>query len=222
MARITLSLTPESTRVIARHRAGAAALRRQLGAALRQGLYEAEAHLKITYLRGGDAKTPRGGQPPLAVRSGALLGDTTHQLDQPLSGWVGVASGRSTRYARTVLGKGTTTIRPRNAKHLWVPIADNLDAGGRMRLSPTQVMSATNAKGKKAVRFITGASGKTVVALETKVPGVRRQDLKFMFVLRDQVEVEGTDALATAVSERTDRIEMLLRQAAAAAFGGGA
>jgi hypothetical protein len=222
---VKISLTPESQAAIATAGDGLAKLGGNMARTLRAGLAAAEGTLKSSYLRGGSLKSSRGGQAPLAVRSGALIAAATSGLDSrnALSGYVGVIEGTATKYAAVLLGSGETTIKPKNAKHLWIPVGDNLNPSGIARISPREAMGLRDEEGKPALRFIHRGST-TLVGTTEKVPGKRKTKVKLriLFVLKDQVTVKGTDALAMAVEDTLPEITESLGATVAAFVNGGA
>jgi hypothetical protein len=205
---IRLQPTPESIRVIEEHAARPRNLMRALSSSLRQALAEVETHIKVNYLRGGHHSEKRDGKPPLASRTGSLLQAVTHDMESQLSGYVGTAEGVTTPYARAQLGDQDTVIRPKNAKWLWQPIADNLTGKGVARLTPTQAV-------EDGAYFVKSKTNDKIYVMTTaKVPGVRRKDgaTKLLFVLHKSVTVKGTNALAKGVEDKRGRIEALLQQ----------
>jgi hypothetical protein len=219
MALAVIGISPESQRVLLAHRENARGLGQAIGSALRQGLGEAQAWLQTRYLTGGDWRSSRAGNAPLAVRSGMLRAKATHELDQPLSGTFGIGEG--VPYARMLLDQGETTVRPKNAKHLWVPIADNLDASGIMRMSPREAMAQRGPRGGKLLSIFESRSGNLVAFLRTggtykrtTKNGRQKGDVKgkLLFVLLNQVTVKGTDALARTAQDLTPRFTTLLEQ----------
>jgi hypothetical protein len=228
MASIRISLSEGSSAAIARFGRAADELPAALEGALRQGLTETENELKSKLLRGGSPASRRDGKTPLAVRSGRLIGSVTSAVDQPLSGFVGVLSGAgASKYARVQLGSGRTTIRPVNAKHLWIPVGDNLNPSGQMRTSPREAMELRDAQGRRRVRIFKSKRGNLVVFLPDEQGGTFKRGAKkgmqrgrLLFVLKDEVEVQGTDALASAAQGQRDRIRQLLDAAVKRAVSG--
>lgn len=217
---LRLGLTEQSERVISAQRGAARRLVQRLGLAVRMSLAETEAHLQANYLRGGSVKTQRGGQAPLAVRSGALLRSTSHAMDQPLSGVVSAGGGNAGKYAATLLGRGTTRIVPRFARNLWIPIADNLSKSGLARMSPREAMGQIDQRGKRRLRFFTSRRGNLLAFLPDAAGGKfargknkGRARGKLLFVLKKSVEIEGTDAMALAGRDKISRTRELLQEA---------
>lgn len=191
-----------------------------LDVAMGQVLREAESYVKANEFAGG--VSPGGGK--VGVRSGELRRDITHERTGPLKGVVGTTE-RTAPYAKAILGPNPTTIRPVNAKHLWVPIAENLTKSGVSRFTPRALFETFGDR----VRIFNTKAGNTVVFVEdarnedgskaryqrdTKA-GRQAGDLKgkLMFVLKDEVRIEGTDALARGVNAMTDRARAIFEQA---------
>lgn len=220
--RVKFEMTPESQALIQRMATRPARLRKAMKSALRQGLEETAAHLQTAYLRGGSVATRRDGSAPLAVRSGSLLRSVVSRVDQALSGFIG-AGGSGAPQAGVLLGAGETTIKPVNAKHLWIPVADNLTRSGQARLSPRAAFDLVTPSGKKALRIFRSRKGNLVAGVsdkDVKLPGVSRKGFKLLFALKDQVTVKGTDALALAVDDKRDRIRDIIQRAVTAVLRG--
>jgi hypothetical protein len=152
------------------------------------------------------------------------------ELDEDLSGYVGSVGSK---YAKVHLGGDTWVMTPKNAKHLWIPIADNLGGGGQMRMSPRAAMDVRTVTGKRALRIFKSKAGNLVAFLpeghqasnvQTRETGLKltnaryargknkgRQKGKLLFVLKDSVEVKGTNALELAVMDKLPRIGELLQ-----------
>lgn len=215
---VRISRDPASRQLIAQRRRRPQQLRQELEAGLRQGLAETETHLIRNHLTGGDWRTPRSGRSPLAVRTGALRQSVTHDIDQPpYSGYIGTREGPASKYARMLLDAGSTTIRPKSANHLWIPIADNLNASGIMRQSPREVMNQVSHTGKRLARFFRSKRDNLVVFLAdlgggtyTRGKNKGRAKGKLMFVLKDSVTIQGTDALATSATQMSGRIGTII------------
>jgi hypothetical protein len=217
MAIILISLSSESRRVMLKHADSVRALSDAIHGGLRRGLSEAENRLKTEYLTGGDWRSSRNGNTPLAVRSGDLRRGVMSELDQPLSGVFGIREG--VPYARMLLDAGETTIRPKNAQYLWVPIADNLGPSGIMRMSPREAMAQRGPRGGRLLSIFESRSGNLVAFLRTggtykraTKGGRQKGDVKgkLLFMLLKQVTVKGTDALARTAQEMTPRFTTLL------------
>lgn len=247
MIALRFKLDDASQRVLAEHAKRPQRIHAELRRRLRQGLSEAEAHLQDAYLRGGNWREKRGGKGPLAVRTGRLVGSTRSDVDEEFSGYVGSANNK---YAKVHLGGDTWVMTPKNAKHLWIPIADNLGDGGVPRMSPRAAMDVRTPTGKRALRIFKSKAGNLVAFLPGKLvedkvgkrlglvsgSGVTavsdgrytrgknkgRQKGKLLFVLKDQVEVKGTDALANAVNDKKGRMVELLQSGLNSALEGGA
>lgn len=213
------ALTPASRAALLRGARRSTELRAKLSDALEQGLDETKGHLQSQLLRGGrPGDQARVGGLPLAARSGALLQSIISRLDSPgspgsLSGIVG-SEGGAGRYARVHLGDEDTEILPRKAKHLWIPVGDNLTRSGLMRMSPraaieTGRLRTFRAKSGQLLAFLDDEEGGIVKRGKHK--GRRRG--KIMFVLKDRVRLRGTNALAIAVQQRRERIRSLLQNA---------
>ncbi len=192
-----------------------------LSAAMGQGLTETANHIKIDYVRGGNPKVHRGGATPHAVRSGALLQSIGMVMDAPLEGRVGSFEGPASKYAKVVLGDQKWTIEPKQAgKHLWVPIADNLGSSGQMRMSPREAMGLVDSNGKRRLRIFTSKKGNLVAFLPDDQGGIYRSGQKkglsrgkLLFVLKDSVQVQGSDAVGKGFNSKLGRIEELLQGA---------
>lgn len=225
---ITYRLDPGSEGVYADHKGRARRLLSGVNKALGQGANETAAHLQRNYLVGGDPSSPRRGRTPLANRSGALA----RAVDGVLVGtWEAVVGAihDAPRYARSILGKGTTTITPKSANHLWIPIADNRTKSGLTRMSPREAMEKRGPRGGRLlsifkskrgnlVAFLREAKGRSRLITRGKNKG--RQRGLLLFVLKKSVEVQGTDALAKAVEDKRPRVQSLIQAAAIVALAG--
>jgi len=214
--KIQITMPAESRDGIRRRADNPARFIAGLSRGLLHGLVDMESHLKRAKLSGiYSIGQRRDGKGPLAVRSGALRQAATHARDEELSGYVGIAEGPASAYARMLLGPDDTTVKPKKAKHLWIPVADNLNGSGQARLSPGAAFDMTDDKGKRLLRIFRSKKGNLVAGLSGKVPGVRRKGFKLLFVLKDEVTVKGTDGLAQAVDERTPQLQQFLNAAIA-------
>lgn len=232
---IRTSLTRESERVIQDNAQRPSRVLRELKKAIGRAGGEIEGHLVNTQLRGGDVSKKRGGDLPLAVRSGSLLQSTfSRVVPGKLSFEVGAGKGTAARYAQTLLSGGVTTITPKNANHLWIPIADNVTKSGQTRMSPREAMSKTSPTGKRLLRIFKSKKGNMVAVLPEARQASRLSDResvfaptggrfkrgkkkgldkgKLLFVLKDSVQIRGTDGLRIAVEERLGRVRELLEQ----------
>lgn len=220
-AAVAISLTDTSRRLIAEWRTVEARLVDALDAGLTQLVKEAETVVKVDYLSGRSG-SGAGGNTPVGLRSGALRQSVTGERDGPLSGFVGTTRGTTTPYARSILGPGSTTITPKRAKHLWVPIADNLNPSGIARYTPRSLFAQFGDR----VKIFESRQGNTVVFVEEPAnedgsKAVYKRDGKrarkgqtkgkLMFVLKDQVVIHGTDALAQGVASMADRGAQILQ-----------
>lgn len=235
---LRLGMDPRSRESIKEHGDRPRKLLDAIGAGITQAVEESAAHVKAEKLSGTyTAGASRGGTTPVALRSGALRQAIIGHRDQPLSGYVGVASGPASAYAATILGDEETTIEPKNAKHLWVPVGDNLGPSGQMRMSPREAMSVRTPSGKRALRIFKSKSGNLVAFLPGRVVrdiqgekmGLVRNRTAFsagrhkrgehkgrvkgklLFVLKDSVTIKGTNALAEGVNEMRPRITAILQ-----------
>jgi hypothetical protein len=219
-AAIAIALTSKSQQVIAQWQQRPRQTVEAIEAGVAQALAEVESYIKTHKLSGQSAK----------VRSGALRQDLTHVQTDPLGGHVGTTA-RTAAYARTILGPDAVTIRPVNAKYLWVPIADNLNPSGLARMTPREAMALTDTKGKRLLRIFTSKAGNLVAFLPeafaasdpvTRTRGAVRSGRKFkrgakkglgrgklLFVLKRFVVVQGTDALAEGAREMQTRITVI-------------
>lgn len=194
---ISIGLTSASAAVIERF----ADARQRVATAIDEGvtqvLIEAESFVKDRAFAGG--ASPGGGQ--VGIRSGALRRDITHERTGPGRGLVGTTENTSS-YARAILGPDATTIRPVRANKLWIPIADNLSANGETRITPSGLFDSFE---RSRIKIFTSDAGNQVVFLENeRTPGQPADDGgrtpgRLLFVLKDQVVIQGTDALARTV-----------------------
>ncbi|MEO0966668.1 MAG: hypothetical protein AAFY08_16340 [Planctomycetota bacterium] len=196
-ATVAIGLTDASRRVIDQWSGGPQRLAAAVADGLQRVLVDLENHVKTQAFAG--SPSPGGGR--VGTRTGNLRQAVSHRQDSPTSGVVGTTTGPTSAYARTILGPGRTTITPRRAKHLWVPVASNLTRTGRVRLTPREAMQVPGPRGGRALRVFRSAAGNLVAVLPGR--GV-------MFVLKDRVEIEGTDALARLATERADVSARLL------------
>lgn len=210
--RIRMQMSEESIRIINAHaerpRKFALALRSGLG----QALDETASYIKRTKFTGFRRGTLGGKRDMIAVRTGSLRQSVDSKVDEPDSGWIGVDGGPASQYAAVILGGDAVTIRPRQARHLWIPVGDNVDAGGRMRISPREAMGRRGKRGGRLLSIFKSRRGNLVAVLRDKVPGVRRRGGKLLFVLKDSVTVEGRDALAKGADEMRDRMAEVIGQ----------
>lgn len=226
MSQLRIDTDEQSRRVLAQRARAPRAAVIALRAALGQGLEEMAAHVQVQMLTGGDWRTPRKGRPPLAVRSGDLRRSIVSRLDPAgpgagaISGVVGATRGPASAYARAVLGEGDTTIRPKNAKHLWIPIGDNLTAGGAMRMSPREAMAERGPRGGRRLRIFKSRAGNLVAFLPapgggryTRGKNKGRSRGRLLFVLKDKVVVRGVDALGRGYHDKRERMRQLLNDA---------
>jgi len=213
---ISIGLTSKSQQVIARWQQRPRQTVEAISAGVEQALAETESFIKANKLSGQSAK----------VRSGALRQDLTHKKTDAFGGHVGTTA-RTAPYARTILGPGPTTIKPKNAKKLWIPIADNLTPSKLARMTPREAMSLKSPSGKRRLQIFTSKAGNLVAFLpdtdddgnttrfkrNTKAPrgGRKKGDTKgkLLFVLKDQVVIQGTDALAQGAREMQTRITII-------------
>jgi hypothetical protein len=221
-ATLRIGMTDQSKRVIERDQGRAARVLLALSQGVDQGLREAAAHVQVaklsgTYQPGGGAS---GG--PVALRSGALRQSIDTAMTDELSGHVGVTQGPAAKYARMILGPDQTTITPKNANHLWIPVGKNLTASGQTRLTPREAFERKIAGGSgsggggKALRIFMSKAGNLVAFMrtgETYQRGERKGQAKgyVAFVLKKSVTIQGTDALAEGVKESVPRIIEILQ-----------
>jgi hypothetical protein len=230
---ISIGFTPESSALLAQWDGTSRRLVDELDRAFVQFVNEAESSIKANELSG----TP-GSKDQVGVRSGALRQAVTGEVDKPLGGFVGTNRGTTTPYARAILGPDKTTITPKRAKHLWVPVAANLTPSGIARYTPRALFDTFGDR----VKIFESKKGNTVVFVEDpKTEGGGRATYKktvyqndgrvsrqgdakgkLYFVLKDQVVIEGTDALAKGVQRMMPRGQQLLADAIARAIPGGA
>lgn len=219
MVSIRHELDPASRRVIEQHHERPGRLLQALTEAHVQVLVEVESYVKTNKLTGQDVN----------VRSGALRQAITHEIDGFLSGWVGTSEGPASAYAATILGDQLVKITPQNAKHLWIPVADNLTASGQMRMSPREAFEQRGPRGGRLLSIFRSKSGNLVAVLRTG--GVRKRSNyktgrmageakgKLLYVLKDHVEIQGTDALAEGANEMRPRMVEIYRQKIASVEG---
>jgi len=224
-AAIAIGMTSKSREVIAQWQQRPRRVVEAVEAGVKQALAEVETFIKVNKLSGQSAK----------VRSGTLRQDLTHEQTDALGGHVGTTA-RTKAYAKTILGPGPTTIKPKSAKHLWVPIADNLSPSGLARMTPREAMGLTDAKGRRRLKVFKSKAGNLVAFLPdvddagktqrfkrgTKGPrgGRKKGDTKgkLLFVLKDQVVIQGTDALAQGAREMQTRITVIFNTKLQQAF----
>jgi len=225
---IKYSMTGQAKRTLRELGERAGIIADNLSTAHAQGLQEVETHVKRSYLSGAYRKgVRRGGDAPAAARSGILRASVASRQDRPLSGFVGVPSGSpASAYAGTVLGDGTTVIKPKSANHLWVPLPDNQTGRGITRVSPRELMGRTRPRKRgsggpvKDYVIFRSRRGNLIAGTTGPVPGVRRKGLKALFVLKKQVRVEGIDALGGAFADQLPRLADLLQDGADAGAEG--
>lgn len=210
---MSIGLTQRSEAVIARWQDRPAETVAAIDGAMKQILTEAESYIKANKLSGQDVN----------VRTGALRQDITHEQTDAFGGHVGTTA-RTAPYAKTILGPGPTTIKPVNAKKLWIPIADNLNPSKVARMTPREAMALKTPSGKRRLQIFTSKAGHLVAFLPDpategksstyargKKKGLRRG--KLLFVLKDEVTIRGTDALAQGVRELKTRMTVILNTA---------
>lgn len=212
---VRIGLTPGSKRVIRAWAGSAAQAPRKLAAALTEVLVANENHIKANKLSGTFSKGgTRGGRTPVALRSGQLRQSISHGKESPLVGFVGATKGPATAYARTILSDEDTTIRPKGDGYLWIPLPDNQSPSGQTRLSPRAAFDIKTPTGGRALSIFESKQGNLVAFLRTggsfkrKTKGGRAKgDLKgkLLFVLKKEVTIKGTNALAEGVAEMRDR-----------------
>lgn len=229
---IAIGLSDQAKRLIAEWQTAPTRIVEALDQGMTQVVTEIESSIKVTELS-GRAGAGAGGRTPVGLRSGALRQAVTGAKDGRLSGFVGTTRGSTTPYARTILGPGSTTIRPTKAKHLWVPIAANLGPSGQARYTPRGLFDTFGDR----VKIFKSKAGNTVVFVEdprnndgsrarfkrdSKKSGRSKGDLKgkLYFVLKDEVVVHGTDALAQGVQRMGPRSAEILTQHLQRAFPG--
>lgn len=229
MTGVKIGMSKESHAVIDKHGERAPKIRAAISDGVDQILVETENHLKINYLSGRYTGAKRGGQPPLALRSGMLRQAATHKRDEPFSGFVGFAKGPASRYAAVVAGNGTWIIKPKKATYLWIPIADNLSKSGQTRMTPREAMAIVDAKGKRLLQIFKSKKGNIVAFLpnfQQDDEGVAtrtgdkfqrgdrkgRTKGKLLFVLKKSVTVVGTDALGRAAEDKRPRFKEIIQK----------
>ena len=217
---LSIGLTPASLDVMSRWETAPARIGQAISTGMEMILINVENHLKADKLS-GKAGAGGGGSTPVGLRSGSLRQSISHKRDEPLSGYVGSTKGPATKYARSILGPDDTTIRPVNAKHLWIPIADNLTRGTlQQRMSPTAAFEEGKKQGQ-SLRVFRSKKGNLVALLTTG--GTYKRDTKagrkagdakgkLLFVLKEEVTIRGTDALAQAAIEELDNSRDILNR----------
>lgn len=222
---LSIGFTPASEQLIARWDRVSTELVENIDDAFSQFITEVESFVKSEYF--GEGKDIKN-------RSGSLRQAVKGEVTGPLSGFVGTTRGTTTPYARPILGPGTTTITPKAAKHLWVPIGKNLNPSGIARFTPKGIYDAF---GKERIRIFKSKKGNTVVFVQDEKSedgshqrykratksGRQKGEIKgrLMFVLKDQVVIQGTDALAKGAQRMMPRGTELLNNAVARSFPGG-
>lgn len=226
MTTILYKLDPASEGVLDQHAGRAARLLGNVQDALKQGVDETAAHLQKNYLVGGSPNAKRGGKAPLAVRSNALVGSIDGQMTGVWQGEVGAIRG-ATAYAKVLLGSKTWTITPKKSKYLWIPIGDNRSARGGAKIDPREARSRTGPKGGKLLSIFMSKAGNLIAFLRDPGGGSYKRGKnkgrlrgRLLFVLKESVEVEGTDALALAVEDKRARVTLLIQDAANQAMEG--
>lgn len=230
MAVISVGFTPESEALFEQWDRVDTELLTNLDDAFGQFLEEVEGSIISQDFAGGPGKG--GGQTPIGNRTGALRQSIRAKVDGPLRGFVGSTRGPASAYARSILGPGKTTIRPRSARKLWVPVAQNLNPSGVARYTPKELFDQFGDR----IRIFTSRRGNTVVFVEDernedgsrarykRAAGARvRGDAKgkLYFVLKDQIVIQGTNALAEGAARMLPRGEKLIADAIAKSFPGG-
>ncbi len=222
---ISIGFSAQAKAIIAQWRTAPQAIAQALDDGMTQVLAETAASLKVNELSGAN-----GGP---GMRSRNLRDAITFEKTGPAEGVVGTSAGVTSPYAKAILGPDTTTIKPKQAKHLWVPIADNLNPSGVAQFTPRALFDQFGSR----VKIFKSKAGNTVVFVEdpktkegkrsrfkrdTKA-GRKAGDLKgkLMFVLKDEVTIQGTDALARGVQRMMPRAQDILSQRLAAALPGG-
>lgn len=212
-AAIAIGLTSTSQRIIANWQQYPSQIVEAIDGGVGQLLAETETFIKANKLSGQSAK----------VRSGALRQDLTHEQTDTFGGFVGTTA-RTSPYASTILGPDAVTIKPVNAKYLWVPLPGNLQHLPSS-LTPREALELKGPTGKRRVSIFTSKAGNLIAFLKdvddegntqrfkrnTK-GGRKKGELKGkpIFVLKDQVIVQGTDALAEGASEMSTRGTIIL------------
>lgn len=208
---VSIGLNDASRAVIARWKEAPQRVADAIDRATVQLLTETTRHIKEEKFVG--SPSPGGGR--VGTRSGDLKQDLTFERTGFGSGTVGTTS-RTARHARSILGPDTTNITPVNAKHLWIPIADNLNPSGVARFTPRALFDTygdrvkvfTSKQGNK-VAFVEeernddGSRARYKRATKTRTKGDAKG--KLYFVLKDKVVIRGTDALAQGVREMSER-----------------
>ncbi len=207
------------------------------GQRLEESLTGMENQIKLSFV--GYAKGAMVGSGARQVRSGALRQAVMHKLDEPpFSGVVGVGQGPASVYARMQLGGGKTTVKPVAAKHLWIPIADNVGPGGITRMSPREAMELRGPGGKRALRIFRSQRGNLVAFLPGEVAqeggqavvkgmgsrfkrGPKKGQIKgkLLFVLKAQVVVQGNDAITEAVEKGIGGLREGIQRVVSGVFG---
>lgn len=226
---LAIGFTPESQRLLQQWDGTSTRIVDELDNAFSQFITEVESFTKSEYFGEGKA---------INNRTGNLVQAVTGEVDGPLSGFVGTTQGTTTPYARPILGPGQTTITPKEANHLWVPVGENLTPSGVARFTPKGLYDTF---GKDRINIFMSKNDNLVVFVEdprnddgSKARFTRKTksgrvkgDLKgrVMFVLKDKVIIVGTDALAKGAQRMIPRGQQLfgdaIERAIPGAFGGG-
>lgn len=238
-AAVKIGLTPESLNVIERWQEAPALVATAIDDAVTQWLEETAAHIQLNKLS-GPAGAGEGGSSPVGLRSGDLRRDLHADHDGFATGTIGTTQATAA-YAFTILGPSDSAIKPKAARHLWVPIADNLGPSKQMRMTPRELYQQHGPKnqgGDGRMSIFTSKAGNKVVVIHGeqrgtddegnaiivhgrykrgKKKGQRRG--KLMFVLKDEVVVEGSDALASGVNEMLTRGVEIVNEKLGEVFG---
>ena len=228
---VNVGLTDQAQRLIAEWRTVETRLVEALDAGFQQFVIEAAESIRTQELS-GTAGSGSGGGTPVGSRSGGLRDSVVGVQTSTLGGFIGTTRGTTTPYARTILGPGTTTIRPVSATKLWIPIAANLTGRKVARYTPRALFDTFGDR----VKIFTSKAGNTVVFVEEArgdngaKPRYKRNSKggakgqlkgKLYFVLKDQVVIHGTNALAEGVERMGARGAEILTHHLVRAFPGG-
>ena len=220
MVAVVYRLDPASQAVYDEHSRRGDRLVEEVQGAVEQGGHETASWLQDRYLRGGSRGVKRDGKAPLGVRSGRLLQSVGSAVTGVWEVSVGAIHGGVPVYAKVLLLGETHTIRPTRAKHLWIPV-------GRHSMSPRAAMEKVSETGKRLLRIFKSKKNNLVAFLPDARGGTYKRGKnkgrlrgKLLFVLKDEVEVKGTDALPRAVEDRSERNQQLIQDASNRALGG--
>lgn|GEM_PF-4264620 len=216
-----VGLTAESMRVIDQWQSAPEKVAAAITSALTEFLVLVENWVKVQYLTSQGAAREGG----VNLRTGTLRQAISHELTSAFEGHVGTTKGPASAYARAMLGPDSTIIRPKNAKYLWVPIADNAPPKKMNPISPTQLMEKKLPNGQRAAVIFRSKAGNLVAFLReggnyTRGEKKGKQRGKLMFVLKKEVTLKGNDTLRRAFADKADDGTRIINEKLIAVFPG--